>query len=87
MKKFFKKFLLLVCVILGCISCNEVLETLDVTNGSKFIVSSVEQRGEVYRYHLNKEGYKKFIWDEYGYTSVNRYNIGDTLIIKIELYR
>ena len=82
-----KKFLLSVCVILGCTSCNPVYDTLNVTNGSKFIVSSVEQQGEVYFYHLNKEGHKKFIWDAYGYTSANRYNVGDTLIVKIELYR
>ena len=83
-----KKFLLSVCVLLGCISCNRVvIETLNVTNGSKFIISSVEQRGEVYWYKLNEEGHSKFIWDEYGYTSVNRYNVGDTLIVKIELYK
>lgn len=83
-----KKFLLSVCVVLVCTSCNQaVIETLNVTNGSKFIVSSVEQQGEVYWYHLNEEGYKKFIWDEYGYLSTNRYNVGDTLIIKIEPYR
>ena len=68
-----KKFLLSLCIILGCISCNRVVtETLNITNGSKFIVSSVEQRGEIYRYHLNREGHKKFIWDEYGYISANR---------------
>ena len=82
-----KKFLLLICVILGCNSCNHVIETLNVTDGSKFIVSSIEQQGEVYWYHLNKEGHKKFIWDEYGYVSANRYNVGDTLIVKIELYK
>lgn len=86
MKKL-KKFLLSICIILGCTSCDTVLDSLNVTNGDKFIVSSVEQQGEVYFYHLNKEGHKKIIWDEYGYTSANRYNVGDTLIVKIELYK
>ncbi len=82
-----KKFLLLVFIVLECIGCNQVIETINFTNGSKLIISSVEQKGEVYRYNLNKDGHKKIIWDEYGYTSANRYNVGDTLIIKIELYR
>ena len=81
-----KKFLVLICAMLGYISCTRVVEEdLNVSDGTKFIVSAVEQRGEVYWYHLNEEGCKKFIFDKYGYASAKRYNIGDTLIIKIEL--
>lgn len=81
-----KKFIVLSCAVL-CIGCNKVYESFNVGNGSKFIISAVEQQGEVYWYRLNKEGHTKFIFDEYGYVSPKRYNVGDTLIIKIELYK
>lgn len=71
--------------MLGCTSCNSAIEKINVNNGTKLIVSSVEQDGEVYWYHLNEEGYKKVIFDEYYYTSAKRYNVGDILIVKIEL--
>lgn len=81
-----RKVLVLICVIFGCISCSPVIETLNVSDSTKLIVSAVEQQGEAYYYyHLNKEGHKKFMIDEYGYTSAKQYSVGDTLIIKIEL--
>lgn len=81
-----KKFIILFCTVLF-IGCNSVIESLNVSDGSKLIITTVEKQGEVYWYHLNKEGHTKLIFDEYGYLSPKRYNVGDTLIIKIDLYK
>lgn len=78
-----KKFILLVFSILVLASCDMAMDSLDVTNGTKYIVTSKKKRTiDRYNihYHLIKEGDRFF---DYHYTDTTDFNIGDTLVITV----
>lgn len=78
-----KKFILLVFSILVFASCDKAMDSLDVTNGTKYIVTEKKKRAidrYTIHYHLIKEGDRFF---DYHYVDTTDFNVGDTLVITI----
>lgn len=79
-----KKFILFVFFsFLVFASCDLAMEGLDVKSGTKYIITSKKKiTGDChYTYRLIKVGDK---WYDYDYTDTTDFNVGDTLILKIE---
>lgn len=56
------------------------MDSLDIVNGSKFIVKSKTKDKQTYRYHLIKVGDS---WYDYHYKDTTNFEVGDTLTITI----
>ena len=78
-----KIFILLVFLILVFTGCDMAMESLDATNGTKYVVTSKEKNAGDYHYtyHIIKVEDK---WYDYYYTDTTDFNVGDTLIITIK---
>ena len=78
-----KKFILFIFTLLVFVGCDVAMNQLDVTNGTKYIVTSKKKKIDDYHYtyHLIKEGDKKFY--DYQYKDTANYNVGDTLVLTI----
>lgn len=79
-----KKSIILLLFILLLAGCDMAMDTLHVTNGNKYIVTS--KRKDVndyhYKYHLIKVGGNKEY--DYHYTDTTNFNVGDTLVLTIK---
>lgn len=80
-----KKIILFVFMLLVFVGCDGAIDKLDVTNGTKFIVTSKKKKVDDYHYtyHLIKEGGDK--WYNYYYIDTANFNIGDTLVLTIKV--
>ena len=81
-----KKFILFAFILLVFVGCNMALDKLDVTNGSKYIVTSkMKKEGDYcYTYRLLKEGDKFY---DYHYEDTTAFDVGDTLVLNIKKNR
>ena len=78
-----KKLILFAFAILVFVGCDMAMDGLDVTNGSKYIVTSKKKKVEDlhYTYHLIKEGDRFY---DYQYIDTTEFNVGDTLVLTIK---
>lgn len=62
--------------------CDVAMDQLDVTNGTKYIVTSKKKKvGDYhYTYRLIKEGDRFY---DYHYIDTTAFNVGDTLVLSI----
>lgn len=75
-----KKIIQLALVALMMVGCNIAMDTLDVVNGSKFIVKSKIKEEQTYLYRLIKVGNS---WYDYNYRDTTNFEVGDTLTITV----
>jgi len=79
-----KKSIIFLFFILLLIECDVAIDRLDITNGTRYIVTS--KRKDVndyhYAYHLIKVGDK---WYDYHYIDTANFNVGDTLVLTIKV--
>ena len=70
-------------MLLVFVRCDVTMDHLNVTNGTKYIVTSKNRKADDfhYTYHLIKEGDK---WYDYRYKDVANFNVGDTLVLTIK---
>ena len=78
-----KKFILFAFILLVLVGCNMAMCRLDVTNGSKYIVTSkIKKDGDYcYTYNLIKEGDSFY---DYYYEDTTAFDVGDTLVLSIK---
>ena len=75
-----KKIILLALTTLMMVGCNVAMDSLHITNGSKFVVKSKTKEGQTYWYRLIEVGNS---WYDYHYIDTTNFEVGDTLIINI----
>ena len=73
-----KKIILLALTTLMMVGCDMAMDSLDISNGSKFVVTSKTKKEQTYRYHVIKVGDS---WYDYHYRDTTNFEIGDTLTI------
>ena len=73
-----KKIILLALTALMTVRCNMAMDSLDITNGSKFVVKSKTKEKQTYLYRLVEEGDS---WYDYNYRDTTNFEVGDTLTI------
>ncbi len=78
-----KKILIFICIAFCCIGCTFYWDGLNIKNNGQYVVSSVSEYTYDYAYGLNPVGIKKGIIDKYVYLDTAKYNIGDTLVVKV----
>jgi len=78
-----KKLILLTFTTLLVVGCGMAMDGLDVTNGTKYIITSKKKNASDphYEYHIIKEGDTFY---DYYYTDTTDFNVGDTLILTIK---
>ncbi len=78
-----KKIILLVLIVLmiGC-GDNMAIETLNIVNGTKYVVTLKSKKPKKFTYNLVKVG--GMDWYDYSYSDTANYNVGDTLILTIK---
>ena len=78
-----KKVILFAFMLLVFVGCNMAMDKLDVTNGSKYIVTSKKKRANDYHYTyiIIKEGDRFY---DYYYDDTTDLNVGDTLVLNIK---
>jgi hypothetical protein len=84
MIKNISKIILIIFVPLLTIGCVKAWDELNVKNNDKYVISAIVYRNGQYYYNLNKIGEMHIIFDDYIYKSKEKYNIGDTIIVKVE---
>ena len=77
------KRILFILFIFLFIGCNMPMDSINIKNNSKYIVTSVKYNGTYYFYNLKDINDLDAWLDHYGYRDTIKYNIGDTIIIKI----
>ena len=77
-----KKIILLALTALMMVGCNMAMDSLDITNGSKFVVKAkkVSKDNYGYSYRLVKAGDS---WYDYVYKDTADFNVGDTIVITV----
>jgi flagellar basal body L-ring protein FlgH len=77
-----RKIILFALTLLVFAGCDVAMDQLDVTNGTKYIVTSKKEKtGDYYyTYHLIKEGDRFY---DYLYIDTVAFNVGDTLVVNI----
>ena len=75
-----KKIILLALTTLMMVGCNVAMDSLRITNGSKFIVISKTKEKQTYLYRLIEVGDS---WYDYNYRDTTNFEVGDTLIINV----
>jgi flagellar basal body L-ring protein FlgH len=75
-----KKIILLALTALMMVGCNMAMDSLDIVNGSKYVVKAkrVSRNEYGYIYNLVKDGDS---WYDYAYEDTAEFNVGDTLVI------
>ena len=73
-----KRTILLVSVALMMVGCDMAMDSLDIVNGSKFVVTSKTKKEQTYLYRLIKVGDS---WYDYHYRDITNFEVGDTLTI------
>jgi uncharacterized protein YcfL len=79
-----KKLMLLAITALVMVGCgnNMALESLDIVNGTKYVVTLKSKKPKEFTYNLIKvDGMD---WYDYSYSDTANYNVGDTLILTIK---
>ena len=78
-----RKIILFAFTLLVFASCDMAMDSLDITNGTKYIVISKMKKADDfhYKYHLIKEGDRFY---DYLYKDTAAFNVGDTLILTIK---
>lgn len=77
------KRILFVLFIFLFIGCDMPMNEIDIKNNSKYIITSVKYRRTYYYYYLKDIKDLDAYFDQYGYKDTIKYNVGDTIIIKI----
>ena len=80
-----KKLILLALTALMMAGCNLAMDSLDIVNGSKFVVTSKTKEKQTYWYHLIEVGGDS--WYDYHYKDTTNFEVGDTLIITVNSVR
>ena len=77
-----KKLILLALTALMMVGCDIAMESLDISNGTKFVVKAkrVSKDNYGYSYKLVKTGDS---WYDYAYKDTADFNIGDTIVITV----
>lgn len=75
-----KKSILLALAAIMMVGCNMAMDSLDIVNGSKFIVKSKTKEKQTYWYRLIKVG-DSWSWYDYHYSDTTNFEVGDTLTI------
>lgn len=78
-----KKMILLIFTLLVFVGCDVAMDQLDVTNGTKYVITSKRKKASDfhYTYRLIKEGDRFY---DYNYKDTANYNVGDTLVLTIQ---
>jgi len=74
-----KKIILLALTALMMVGCNMTMDSLDITNGSKFIVTTKTKKQQSYFYRVIEVGGDS--WYDYNYRDTTNFEVGDTLTI------
>jgi hypothetical protein len=79
-----KKLMLLAITALVMVGCgnNMALESLDIVNGTKYVVTLKSKKPKEFTYNLIKVG--GMDWYDYSYSDTTDFNIGDTLVVIVE---
>ncbi len=80
-----KKIILLALTTLMVVGCDMAIDSLDITNGSKFIVTSKKKKGQIYWYKLIKVDGDS--WYTYHYSDTTSFEVDDTLTITVSSAR
>ena len=75
-----KKIILLALTALMMVGCNMAMDSLDIMNGSKFIVKSKTKKKQTYLYRLVEVDNS---WYDYHYIDTTNFNVGDTVVITV----
>ena len=75
-----KKIILLALTALMMVGCNMAMDSLDIVNGSKFIVKSKTKEKQTYLYRLIEVDNS---WYDYHYRDTTNFEVGDTLTITV----
>ena len=75
-----KKIILLALTALMMVGCNMAMDSLDITNGSKFVVKSKTIGDQTYLYRLIRVDDMRY---DYNYRDTTNFEVGDTLTIII----
>lgn len=75
-----KKIILLALTALMMVGCNMAMDSLDIMNGSKFIVKSKTKKKQTYLYRLIEVDNS---WYDYHYIDTTNFNVGDTVVITV----
>jgi hypothetical protein len=75
-----KKIILLALTVMMMVGCNMAMDSLDIVNGSKFIVKSKTKEKQTYWYRLIEVGDS---WYDYHYKDTSDFNVGDTIVITV----
>lgn len=73
-----KKIILLTLTVLMMVGCNMAMRSLDIVNGSKYVVKSKIKDKQTYVYRLIEVGDS---WYDYHYRDTTNFEVGDTLTI------
>ena len=73
-----KRIFLLALAALMMMGCDVAMDSLDIVNGSKFVVKSKTKEKQTYWYRLIKVGDS---WYDYHYRDTTNFEVGDTLTI------
>lgn len=76
------KKLILALTALLMVGCNMAMDSLDVVNGTEYVVKSkkVSRNNYGYSYRLVKVG---DTWYDYHYKDTTNFNVGDTIVITV----
>lgn len=72
--------MLLALAALIIVGCDRAMDSLNIVNGSKFIVKSKTKEKQIYWYRLLEVGNS---WYDYYYRDTTNFEVGDTLIITV----
>lgn len=77
-----KKIILLALTALMMMGCNMAMDSLDIVNGTKYVVKakSVDRNDYGYIYNLVEVGDS---WYDYHYKDTADFNVGDTIVITV----
>ena len=75
-----KKIILLTLATLMMVGCEMAMDSLDIVNGSKFVVKSKTKEEQTYLYRLIEVGDS---WYDYHYKDTTNFNVGDTIVITV----
>lgn len=80
-----KIILLALTTLMVVVGCDMAIDSLDITNGSKFIVTSKKKKGQIYWYKLIKVDGDS--WYTYHYSDTTSFEVDDTLTITVSSAR
>ena len=72
------KKIIIALVALVMVGCNMAWDSLDIVNGSKYVVKSKTKKNQTNLYRLIEVGDS---WYDYNYRDTTNFEVGDTLTI------